>query len=154
MGTNAELMNGRKMSGSANALTTTSEIRLATIEVSTCAHRTDGRAIGMDWNRSLGRGLPLLREPDEPGTAVGRIRDAFHEPFPFQRRDQQARGLLGHLRLLSEVGEARAVLGNPLSNPGLRNPHIEVGFPHRRDHPFVHRAVGDKHERGDFHRIP
>src|SRR6266496_2071975 len=97
VGTNAELMNGRKMSGYENALapsadfadrpgitaihvnarvnrirmpatashastpaperkpmrratrtTTTSEIRLATSEVSTCAHSTDDRAIGID----------------------------------------------------------------------------------------------------------
>src|SRR5262249_5104138 len=97
VGTNAELMNGRKMSGEENALapstdfaerpgitaiqvnervnrirmpptashvrtpapernpirratrtTTTSEIRLATSEVSTCAHSTDERAIGID----------------------------------------------------------------------------------------------------------
>jgi hypothetical protein len=36
----------------ATSTTTTSEIRLATSEVSTCAHSTDDRAIGMDWNRS------------------------------------------------------------------------------------------------------
>src|SRR5262245_15596759 len=101
VGTKAELMNGRKMSGYENALapstdfavrpgitaiqvstrvkrtsmpatashaitlapvrkpmssatptTTTSEIRLATTDVSTCAHSTEDRAIGMDWNRS------------------------------------------------------------------------------------------------------
>src|SRR5512146_878775 len=101
VGTNAELMNGRKMSGyekamapsmdfadnpaitaihvsasvnrsrmpatashastpadvrkpikSATRTTTTTEIALATSEVSTCPHSTDGRAIGMDWNRS------------------------------------------------------------------------------------------------------
>src|SRR5690349_18239611 len=97
VGTNAELMNGRKISGYANVLapsadfadrpgmtaiqvnarvktikmpatanqantpaserkpisratstTTTSDVRLATSEVSTCAHSTDDRAIGMD----------------------------------------------------------------------------------------------------------
>ena len=36
----------------ATPTTTTSEIRLATSEVSTCAHSTPDRAIGMDWNRS------------------------------------------------------------------------------------------------------
>ena len=36
----------------ATSTTTTTEIRLATSEVSTCAHSTDDRAIGMDWNRS------------------------------------------------------------------------------------------------------
>jgi hypothetical protein len=36
----------------ATSTTTTSEIRLATSEVSAWAHSTDDRAIGMDWNRS------------------------------------------------------------------------------------------------------
>ena len=36
----------------ATTVTTTSEIRLATTEVRTCAHNTDERAIGIDWNRS------------------------------------------------------------------------------------------------------
>ena len=36
----------------ATSTTSTSEIRLATSEVSTCAHSTLERAIGMDWNRS------------------------------------------------------------------------------------------------------
>jgi hypothetical protein len=35
----------------AMSTTTTSEIRLAASEVSTCAHSTDDREIGMDWNR-------------------------------------------------------------------------------------------------------
>src|ERR1022692_3566329 len=101
VGTNAELMNGRKMSGEENApapsggfadrpamtaiqvnarvsktmiprmashagapapernpmgramsTTITSEIRVETTEVSTCAHSTLERAIGRDWNRS------------------------------------------------------------------------------------------------------
>jgi hypothetical protein len=42
----------RKPVAMATSTTTTSEIRLAASEVSTCAHSTDGRAIGMDWNRS------------------------------------------------------------------------------------------------------
>jgi hypothetical protein len=41
----------RKPMRRATSTTTTSEIRLATSEVSTCAHSTDDRAIGMDWNR-------------------------------------------------------------------------------------------------------
>src|SRR5215468_9848202 len=101
VGTKAELMNGRKISGYENALapstdfavrpgmtaiqvnarvnrirmpatasqastpaperkpisratstTTTSEIRLATNEVSTCAQSTDERVTGMEWKRS------------------------------------------------------------------------------------------------------
>ena len=36
----------------ATPTTTTSEITLAASEVSTCAHSTPDRAIGMDWNRS------------------------------------------------------------------------------------------------------
>ena len=36
----------------ATSTTITSEIRLATSEVSTCAHSTADRAIGIDWNRS------------------------------------------------------------------------------------------------------
>ena len=36
----------------ATSTTTTTEIRLATSEVSTCAHSRDDRAIGMDWSRS------------------------------------------------------------------------------------------------------
>ena len=36
----------------ATSTTITSEIRLETTEVSTCAHSTLERAIGMDWNRS------------------------------------------------------------------------------------------------------
>jgi len=47
----------RKPMTRATSTTTTSEIRLATTEVSTCAHRTDDRAIGMDWNRSK---MPLF----------------------------------------------------------------------------------------------
>jgi hypothetical protein len=42
----------RKPMGRATSTTTKSEIRLATSEVSTCAHSTDDRAIGTDWNRS------------------------------------------------------------------------------------------------------
>jgi hypothetical protein len=41
---------------SATSTTTATEIRLATSEVSTCAQRTDDRAIGMDWKRST---MPL-----------------------------------------------------------------------------------------------
>ena len=36
----------------AKSTTTTSDIRMANSEVSTCAHSTDDRAIGMEWNRS------------------------------------------------------------------------------------------------------
>ncbi len=42
----------------ATSTTITTEIRLATTEVSTCAHSTLDRAIGMDWNRSK---IPLFR---------------------------------------------------------------------------------------------
>ena len=42
----------RKPMATATPTTTTSEITLAASEVSTCAHSTDDRAIGMDWNRS------------------------------------------------------------------------------------------------------
>jgi hypothetical protein len=42
---------------SAASTTTTSDIRMATSEVSTCAHSTDDRAIGMEWNRSK---MPLF----------------------------------------------------------------------------------------------
>jgi len=35
----------------ATRTTSTSEIRLAISEVSTCAHKTAERAIGIDWNR-------------------------------------------------------------------------------------------------------
>src|SRR5215211_1924713 len=105
VGTNAELTNGRKMSGWENATapsadfaerpgitaihvnarvnrirmpatashastpaperkpirratstTTTSDVRLATSDVPTCAHSTDDRGIGIDWKRST---MPL-----------------------------------------------------------------------------------------------
>ena len=42
----------RKPIRRATSTTTTSAIRLATNEVSTCAHSTDDRAIGMEWKRS------------------------------------------------------------------------------------------------------
>src|SRR5690242_10640338 len=42
----------RKPIRSATRTTTTTEIALATSEVSTCPHSTDERASGMDWNRS------------------------------------------------------------------------------------------------------
>ena len=42
----------RKPMRRATSTTATSEIRLAASEVSTCAHSTDDRAIGRDWNRS------------------------------------------------------------------------------------------------------
>ena len=38
--------------GRAMSTTITSEIRVETTEVSTCAHSTLERAIGRDWNRS------------------------------------------------------------------------------------------------------
>ena len=60
--------------------TTTSEIRLATSEVSTCAHSTDERAIGMDWNRSK---MPLFMSSEEPVRGVGDAR---------RDRDQQDAG--------------------------------------------------------------
>ena len=41
----------------ATSTTTTTETRLATSDVSTCAHSTADRAIGIDWNRSK---IPLL----------------------------------------------------------------------------------------------
>ena len=44
----------------ATSTTTTTETRLETSEVPTCAHSTDDRAIGMDWNRSK---MPLCRSP-------------------------------------------------------------------------------------------
>jgi hypothetical protein len=42
----------------ATSTTITTEIRLDTTEVSTCAHSTLDRAIGMDWKRSK---IPLFR---------------------------------------------------------------------------------------------
>ena len=47
----------RKPMTTATSTTTTIETRLATSEVSTCAHSTDDRAIGMDWKRSK---MPLF----------------------------------------------------------------------------------------------
>ena len=47
----------RKPMRRATPTTTTTEIRLATSEVSTCAQSTDDRAIGMDWKRSK---MPLF----------------------------------------------------------------------------------------------
>ena len=47
----------RKPMSKATATTTASETRMATSEVNTCAHSTDDRAIGMDWNRSK---MPLF----------------------------------------------------------------------------------------------
>ena len=42
----------RKPMATATSTTSTSEIRLAASEVSTCDHSALERAIGMDWNRS------------------------------------------------------------------------------------------------------
>ena len=42
----------------ATPTTITSDTRLATSEVRTCAHSEDDRAIGMEWNRSK---MPPLR---------------------------------------------------------------------------------------------
>ncbi|SDS40654.1 hypothetical protein SAMN04515669_1026 [Jiangella sp. DSM 45060] len=42
----------RKPMSSATPTTMTSEMRFATSEVSTCAHSTPERAIGIDWKRS------------------------------------------------------------------------------------------------------
>ncbi|CAM5519510.1 hypothetical protein SANTM175S_05061 [Streptomyces antimycoticus] len=47
----------RKPMSTATPTTSTSAIRLATKEVTTWAHSTPDRAIGMDWNRSK---IPLL----------------------------------------------------------------------------------------------
>ena len=41
----------------ATSTTTTSETRVAISDVSTCAHSTDDREIGMDWKRST---MPLF----------------------------------------------------------------------------------------------
>ena len=42
---------GKPMRSASRTITTT-EIALATREVSTCPHNTDERAIGIEWNRS------------------------------------------------------------------------------------------------------
>ena len=42
----------RKPMRTATSTTSASETRMATSEVSTCAHSTPDRAIGIDWNRS------------------------------------------------------------------------------------------------------
>lgn len=76
----------RKPMSSATSTTTTSEIRLATSEVSTCAQSTDDRAIGMEWNRSK---MPPLQVEEEP---VGGVGD------PGGDRDQQDAGKeVGHV---------------------------------------------------------
>jgi hypothetical protein len=53
------------------------------------------------------------------GPTVGRVRDSPHESSPSQIGHQQVRGLLGDLRLFDELGEPRAVVGDPLGDPGL-----------------------------------
>ena len=65
---------------SATSTMITSVIPLATSEVSTCAHSTDDRAIGMEWNRSK---MPLCRSSEQP---EGGVRDARGD------RDQQDAG--------------------------------------------------------------
>ena len=42
----------RKPIASATSTTSASETRFATTEVSTCAHSTADREMGIDWNRS------------------------------------------------------------------------------------------------------
>ena len=60
----------------------TSESPLATSEVRTCAHSTDERAIGMDWNRSK---MPLCHVGEQPD---GRVRDAGRDRDQHDSRQQ------------------------------------------------------------------
>ena len=50
----------RKPMTSAVSTTTTTDIAMAASEVITCAHSTELRAIGIEWNRSK---MPLCRSP-------------------------------------------------------------------------------------------
>ena len=96
-------------------------------------------------------GEPVLGEPNEPCPPIGRIGNAFDQACAFQCRDQHTRCLLGDLRLGGQIGQSRAVHGDPLGDPRLRGGHLETGILHRTEHLFVHRAVGDEHQRREIH---
>ena len=76
------------------------------------------------------------------------------EAHGLQGGDEQAGRLLGDLGPLGEVGEPRAVVGDALGDARLRGGDGVALLAHRAQHPFVHRAVGDVHQRGEVHRSP
>ena len=103
----------------------------------------------------LGRGLaPACGHPDQPRPTVARVGHPLDQALALQRRHQEARGLLGHLRPVGQLGQPRALVGDPLGEPRLRHRDVVPRLAHRALHTLVHRAVGDEHERREVHRIP
>lgn len=64
------------------------------------------------------------RDPDEPGTGVGRVRHPFDVSGLGQLVDQETGGLLGDLCLLGQGGEPAAAGCDALEEPGLRGGEV------------------------------
>jgi hypothetical protein len=70
--------------------------------------------------------LAPLGDPDQPGPGVGGIGHPLDVAGLLELVDEEARGLLGHLRGLRQVGEPAAVLVDPCGDPALGDRCLEA----------------------------
>jgi hypothetical protein len=90
----------------------------------------------------LDRGQPALGDHHEPRPAVVRIRYTADVAGALQLVHQEAGGLLRHLRLLGQVGQACALGADPLEDASLRDGDVvESRRGERAEDPRLHRAV-------------
>ena len=103
-----------------------------------------------------GDGLRLTapgRDPHQSGPGVRRVRHPLDVPTTLELVDQEARGLLGHLRALGQLGEPRAVGPDPGEQAALRERHLEAGVPESRQHALLDRAVRDEEQDADMRLV-
>ena len=124
------------------------------------AELTPGQARAIERDRSVLGVIPdsvveLVAQVTPPG--VRRVRPTFDVAGRDQLIDKGAGGLLGHLRLLSQLGEPGAVRTDPLHDPCLRQRDRVSRVQNGCQHATLDRSVGDEHQRRHVeigHRTP
>src|SRR5258708_40179216 len=95
----------------------------------------------------LDRPPATLLDHDQPGAAVRWVGDPADIAQALQLIDQHAGALLGHLRLVSEVREARTVGGDALEHPALgEGPVVEPGILEGPENPVLGVPVRDEQQ--------
>ncbi len=93
------------------------------------------------------------RQAHQPGPPVGRVRHPRDIPGLLELVDQEARGLLGDLRLLGQLGQPGAGGPDALQDAGLGGREVvEAGLRERGEDPVLQRPVGEEqeHARAEF----
>src|SRR3981081_1421626 len=86
----------------------------------------------------LDRPPATLLDHDQPGAAIRGVGDPADVAQTFQLIDHHTGALLGHLCLVSEVCEARAVLGDTLEYPALgEGPVVDPGILQGPENPVL-----------------